>query len=199
MGWATGSQWLGHYASLHGTAFSHLIYYQGAYGGPAGGWAFQSIADPNDPVELDRSRFSAYRCSTAESVARRIATETNDLAFLNRYAELALEGDERSAERTPPCFRVPTGPLADTLMMVNGRPLFDASTIKSHVLILRSDADFWSRPADVTALRTDLRNAPSVEFVELKGSHYIHLFPDARRGAFIEAVLKFTAPSGPRM
>ncbi len=38
MGWATGSQWLGHYASLHPESISHLIYYNGAYGGPAGGW-----------------------------------------------------------------------------------------------------------------------------------------------------------------
>lgn len=199
MGWATGSQWLGHYASLHPGRITHLVYYNAAYGGAAGGWPFQDLAAPDDPAMLDRERFAAFRCSTADSVIGRLADDTGNDAFLARYAALALEGDQRAAERDPPCFRVPSGPLADTLLMVNGRPLFDASFIEGHVLILRSAEDFWSRPADVGALRAHLTSADSVEFVELPGaSHYVHLLPDERREAFLDAVLAFTAnrPAG---
>ncbi len=193
LGWATGSQWLGHYASLYPDAFSHLVYYQGAYGGRPGGWPFQDIATEDDAALLDRARFPAFRCSTAGQVVGRLAAEIDDEAFLERYAELAMEGDERSTEREPPCFRFPSGPLADTLMLVNGRPLFDAGAIESHVLILRSENDFWSRPEDVATLQDHLDRAASVRVVELDGaSHYVHLLPQ-ERGAFLEAVLEFTA------
>jgi pimeloyl-ACP methyl ester carboxylesterase len=193
LGWATGSQWLGHYASLYPKSLSHLIYYQGAYGGEPGGWPFQSIASPDDPTRLDRTRFPAFRCSTAQDVIGRLGDETDNQAFLTRYSELAMEGDEQAETRDPPCFRFPSGPLADTLMMVNGRPLFDAGVIESHVLILRSEHDFWSRTADVAALRDHLDQAASVTVKELAGaSHYIHLLPE-ERGAFVEAVLRFTA------
>jgi pimeloyl-ACP methyl ester carboxylesterase len=198
MGWATGSQWLGHYASLHPGSITDMIYYNAAYGGAAGGWTFQSIADPGDPALLDRSRYPAYRCSTADDVIGRLSEETDDQAFLARYAWLAMEGDEKATERDPPCFRFPSGPLADTLLMVNGRQVFDASYIEAHVLILRSERDFWSRPSDVTALKAHLANAASITFVELTdASHYVHLLPDERREAFLETVLEFTgkAPS----
>lgn len=193
LGWATGSQWLGHYASLYPEKISRLIYYQGAYGGPAGGWPFQDIADPQSPAVLDRERFPAYRCSTAEAVTRRLSEESGNKAFLARYAELAMEGDEAAKDRDPPCFRFPSGPLADTLLMVNGRQLFDASSITGHVLVLRSGKDFWSRPSDVETLRAHLANAASVKAVELPGaSHYVHLLPDGRRKPFLKAVLSFT-------
>lgn len=170
------------------------MYYNAAYGGAPGGWPFQDIAAPGNPAMLDRDRFAAFRCSTADAVVGRLADDTDDDVFLTRYVELAMEGDERASERDPPCFRTPSGPLADTLMMVNARPLFDASFITGHVLILRSGADFWSRPADVSALRAHLTSAESVEFVALTGaSHYVHLLPDARSDAFFDAVLAFTA------
>ncbi len=197
LGWATGSQWLGHYASLYPDAFSHLIYYQGAYGGQPGGWPFQDIAREDDAALLDRARFPAFRCSTAEQVVGRLADEIDDEAFLDRYVELAMEGDERAAEREPACFRFPSGPLADTLQLVNGRPLFDAGAIESHVLILRSEHDFWSRAEDIAALQDHLDRAATVRIVELEGaSHYVHLLPD-ERGTFVEAVLTFTAGKGP--
>lgn len=194
IGWATGSQWLGHFASLNPDTISHLIYYQGVYGGKPGGWSVQSVASKEEPSLLDRARFSAFRCSTAEQVTQRIANETDNEAFLGRYAELAMEGDENALQRDPSCFRFPSGPLADTLMMVNRRPLFDAGAIRSHVMILRSEYDFWSRQEDVSALIHHLRNAKSVRTVELKeASHYVHLLP-SKRAAFVEALLKFTLP-----
>ncbi|MGF1543055.1 MAG: alpha/beta fold hydrolase [Parvularculaceae bacterium] len=197
LGWATGSQWVGAFAAGAPDAFSHLIYYHGAYGGAPGGWPFQSVADPSDPTALDRARFDAFRCSTAAQATGRLAEETDDAAFLARYGELALEGDRRADERDPPCFRFPSGPLADTLAMVNGRKIFDAGPIRGKVLILRAENDFWSRPEDVRALRADLRNAASVDVVELPGaSHYAHLSPEAR-GAFVDAVLAFTAADAP--
>ncbi|HIH2746413.1 alpha/beta hydrolase [Burkholderia aenigmatica] len=196
MGWATGSQWLGHYASLYPESISHLIYYNGAYGGPAGGWHLQAeFGDPDDPAQLDRKHYGAYQSSTAGSLGNRWRDEGIDPAFLERYVALAMEGDKAAKTRHPASFRHPTGPLADTLLMVNGRPIFDASFIRSHVLILRSGNDFWSRPVDAHTLLAHLTNAASTRFAELPGaSHYVHLLPGPDRRAFIETVLAFTAP-----
>lgn len=196
MGWATASQWLGHYASLFPESISHLIYYNGAYGGLAGGWRLQAeFGDPYDPAQLDRKRYGAYQTSTAGALGNRWREEGVNSAFLERYVALAMEGDKSAKTRHPASFRHPTGPFADTLLMVNGRPIFDASFIRSHVLILRSGNDFWSRPVDAKTLLAHLTNAASARFIELPGaSHYAHLLPGPDRRAFIETVLAFTAP-----
>ncbi|ARP93720.1 alpha/beta hydrolase [Bordetella genomosp. 13] len=194
IGWATGSQWLGHYASLYPDDISHLIYYNAAYGGPAGGWPLQQeFGDPRSPTDLDRSRYGAYRFATAESLVGRWRSEGINTAFLARYAQLSMEGDASANTREPPSFRFPSGPTADTLKLVNGRQLFDASFIRSHVLILRSERDFWSRPADVATLKSHLTEAASVEVVQIAGaSHYVHLQPTADRQKFLDVVLAFT-------
>ncbi len=196
IGWATGSQWLGHYASLYPERLSHLIYYNAAYGGPAGGWQLQKeFGDPQQPAELDRSRFNAYRFATAENLAGRWRNEGINPAFLSRYIQLSMEGDATANTRNPASFRFPSGPTDDTLKMVNGRQIFDASFVRSHVLILRSENDFWSRPSDIATLRSHLTNAASVRVAEIAdASHYVHLQPGTNREKFIDAVLLFTAP-----
>jgi pimeloyl-ACP methyl ester carboxylesterase len=195
MGWATGSQWLGHYASLHPDRISHLIYYNGAYGGPAGGWRLQTeFGDPQHSAELDYKRHGSYRLSTTEDLAGRWRNEGIDPAFLERYVALAMEGDQTARQREPASFRYLSGPADDTLKMVNGRQIFDASFIRSHVLILRSGNDFWSRPSDAQTLLAHLTGAASTRLVELPGvSHYVHLQPTADRQKFLDAVLAFTA------
>lgn len=201
IGWATGSQWLGHYASLYPQHLSHLIYYNAAYGGPAGGWQLQKeFGDPQSPTELQRSRYGAYRFATAEDLVGRWRNEGINAAFLARYAQLSMEGDATANTREPPSFRFPSGPTADTLKLVNGRQLFDASFIRSHVLILRSEHDFWSRPADVATLRSHLTDAASVAVVQIAGaSHYVHLQPTADRQKFLDAILAFTQSLAKRM
>ncbi|GAB1576579.1 alpha/beta hydrolase [Bordetella petrii] len=195
MGWATGSQWLGHYASLYPDRISHLVYYNGAYGGPAGGWPLQQeFGNPLQPAELDYARHGAYRLATADNLVGRWRDEGIDARFLARYIALSMEGDESAATRDPASFRFPSGPTADTLKMVNGRQIFDASFIRSRVLVLRSGEDFWSRPVDAQTLLSHLTNAASAELVVIPGvSHYVHLQPTPDRQKFVDAVLAFTA------
>jgi pimeloyl-ACP methyl ester carboxylesterase len=196
IGWATGSQWLGHYASLYPERISHLIYYNAAYGGVAGGWLLQKeFGDPQRPAELDRSRYGAYRLATADNLVGRWRSEGIDEDFLARYVQLSMEGDATVNTRQPPSFRFPSGPTADTLKLVNGRQIFDASFIRAHVLILRSEHDFWSRLVDVATLRSHLTSAASVVSIEIpRASHYAHLQPTADRQKFLDALLTFTQP-----
>lgn len=195
IGWATGSQWLGHYASLYPEQITHLIYYNGAYGGPAGGWSLQKeFGDAERPAELNYERHGSYRLATAENLAGRWRNEGIDPTFLDCYVALSMEGDKTADERAPPSFRFPSGPTADTLKMVNGRQIFDASFIRAHVLILRSANDFWSRPTDAQTLLTHLTNAASAKLTEIpRTSHYVHLQPTPDRQKFLDTVLAFTA------
>ena len=193
MGWAVGSQWLGHFASLYPDQISHLVYYQGAYAGLDEPWPFQSIAAPGAPAELNHEEFGAYGCASESALTKRLLEEGANGRLVRRYTALAFEGDGRAYERNPPCFRFPTGPLADTLMMVNGRPLFDAAFIESKVLILRAENDFWSRATDARTLCEHLSSASSVLEIELPGaSHYVHMLPGPSRRSFLSAVLGFT-------
>jgi pimeloyl-ACP methyl ester carboxylesterase len=74
-----------------------------------------------------------------------------------------------------------------------GRPLFDAARIRVPTLIIRGELDFWSRPADLDALRRDLTNAPSVRTVTIPGgTHYLFLDrPDHGRAQLISELITF--------
>ena len=79
-------------------------------------------------------------------------------------------------------------------MESNGAPLYDAATIRSDVLILRSAEDFWSRAVDVNTMREDLMNAASISVHELPGaSHYVHLVPGEGREQFLSVVMDYLA------
>lgn len=204
LGWATGGHWAGMYASLHPENVSHLIIYNSLYGAHAGHPTLgpgSDLADPEKPDQFDAARFGAWRLNTAESLLpswdRSIPVEDKDQwrdpAVVKAYQEAALESDRISMSRNPPAFRAPTGALADSFELAAGRKLWDAGTITAHVLILRSELDFWSRPEDVTTLRADLKNAASVRAVTLpQATHYVHLDRAERgRDQFLREVIAF--------
>ena len=55
----------------------------------------------------------------------------------------------RQSTHEPAAFRAPLGAIEDSFYQAAGRRLYDASSITSQVLIVRSERDFWSRPDDV--------------------------------------------------
>ncbi len=103
-----------------------------------------------------------------------------------------MQGDPTASSRTPASFRHPSGAIADTLRAVHEAPLYDASQIRSHVLILRSANDFWSRPVDVETFQRDLRQARSVTVREIaNASLYVHLEPGPDRRSLLAMVNRF--------
>lgn len=190
LGWATGSHWLAATEAAHPRTIDCLIFYNSVYGGE-GAWSLtENFAVEGAPAKFDYDKFGAYRLSSAESLIGRWAeAEGISRPFIERYIELAMEGDPTAAERDPASFRHPSGPIADTLKAVNDAPLYDASTIRANVLILRSGEDFWSRPIDGTTMASDLTSAASVTVQEIQGaSHYVHLEPGEARASFVQMV-----------
>lgn len=202
LGWATGSHWLGYYATLHPERVSHLVLYNSLYGGsdrhPSIGRG-SSLEDPAHPGKFADS--DPYRLSTEESLFpawdRSVPLEDKsawrDPEVARAYAREALASDPTSASRTPPSFRAPTGALEDSFYQASGRQLWDASLIQSRVLVIQSENDFWSRPEDRESLREHLTGARMLRVVVLPGAtHFAHLDrPERGRSRFLEEVLAF--------
>ncbi|TWG89437.1 alpha-beta hydrolase superfamily lysophospholipase [Mesorhizobium sp. J18] len=195
MGWATGSHWLAATEAAYPGSIDYLVFYNSVYGGE-GEWSLtENFAAPGEPATFNYDKFGAYRLSDAASlVGRWTEAEGISDAFVDRYVELAMEGDPTAAERDPESFRHPSGPIADTLKAVNDAPLYDAGNIRANVIILRSDEDFWSRPVDVETMTRDLTAAGDVTVHELPGaSHYVHLEPGEGRASFFKVVTDYLA------
>lgn len=193
MGWATGSHWLAATEAAHPGSIDRLVVYNSVYGGK-GEWALTpNFSVEGHPSMFDYAKFGAYRLSDAKSLTGRwTEAETISQPFIERYVDLAMEGDPTADGRTPPSIRHPSGPIADTLKAVHEGPLYDADAIHADVLILRSGNDFWSRPTDVETLRDDLTSAASVTVLEIPGaSHYVHLEPGDARQRLIGVVVDF--------
>jgi pimeloyl-ACP methyl ester carboxylesterase len=120
-----------------------------------------------------------------------------DPALIVAYQMAALASDPLSNTQTPPAFRAPMGAIEDSFYQASGRRLFDASSITSPVLIIRSERDFWSRPGDAQSFAHDAVHAALVRVLVLPdATHYVHLDrPERGRDQLIREVTSFlTSP-----
>lgn len=204
LGWATGGHWIGYYASLFPEDVSHLVLFNTLYGGSDRHELIgpgSALEDPVRPGRFDATGIGAYRLSTAESLFgawnASIPVEDDaswrDPRVAEAYAEAALASDPTSDTREPPSFRAPSGAMEDSFYLASGRRLWDASLIRARTLIVRSGADFWSRPEDVDALQRHLVHAAAVRTLVLPGAtHFVHLDrPERGRARFLDALVRF--------
>src|SRR5690606_27411563 len=200
-GWATGSHWMGMYASLYTESVSHLVLYNTLYGGD-GPWSVaEGLEDPEHPGRFNRAAMGGYRYVTAGSLSGAWDAsiplddpdEWRDPAVLRAYEEAALASDETSTQRTPPTFRAPSGPLEDSFYLSRGRQFWDASLVRARTLVIASERDFWSRPIDRERLMEHLIDAASARLVVLPdATHFAHLDrPERGRDRFLAEVRDF--------
>ena len=202
-GWATGGQWAGFYATLHSDKISHLILLNSLYGAdaphPLMGRS-SDMEDPANPGHLNPA-VGAYRCNSAESLLtmwnKSIPTNDKDSwrdpAVVQAYVREALASDPQSESRQPPCFRSPNGAMEDSFYLATGRQLWNATFISVPTLIVASERDFWSRPADRERVKEDLVHAPVVKvFVIPDATHFVHLDRQEHgRRLLVEEVVAF--------
>lgn len=204
LGWATGGLWAAYYATLYPEQVSHIVLYNTLYGGSDQHDLIghgSSLEDPDHPGRFNADAIGAYRLSTAESlfgswdqsIPLQDKTRWRDPDIAEAYAEAALASDSTSSDRSPASFRAPSGALEDSYYIATGRQLWDASLIRSAVLIVRSELDFWSRPQDQETLESHLVYAEKVRSVAIpEATHYVHLDrPERGRDRFIQEVLSF--------
>jgi pimeloyl-ACP methyl ester carboxylesterase len=79
------------------------------------------------------------------------------------------------------------------LQFSTGSKYWNAADIRVPTLVIRGEQDFWSRPEDMTALKTELVNAPKVRTATIaQGTHYLFLDrPERGRDRFLQEVLSF--------
>ena len=209
-GWAAGGQWAALYASTHPKALGGLVLLNSLYGGsvehPLMGHGTDN-EDPKAPGRFNVASCGAYRFNDALSLTRawdrsipvEDKAQWRDDVVQHAYVEAALASDPTSGRRTPTSFRSPCGALEDSFYAAVGQKLWDASKIDVPTLIIRSDRDFWSRPADQSVLASDLIHAPKVRVVVLKDStHFAHLDrPEHGRDQLLKEIQQFAQLDGP--
>ena len=208
LGWATGGMWVAYYASLNPEHVRHLITLNALYGGSDRHEMLgpgSSVSDPTHPDRLSPAT-GAYALTSAASLLRRWdqsiplddKTAWRDPTVAAAYQEAALASDPSSGTHQPPAFRAPLGAIEDSFYQASGRRLFDASSITAHVLLVRSDRDFWSRPEDVQAFAHDATHAASVRILSLPdATHFVHLDrAEHGRDRLLNEVATFLADRG---
>jgi pimeloyl-ACP methyl ester carboxylesterase len=98
-----------------------------------------------------------------------------DPAVADAYVREALASDPETNKHNPPCFRSPNGALEDSFYLATGRQLWDASFVYVPTLVLASERDFWSRPADRDKIAHDLVHASVRVVVIPNATHFVHL------------------------
>lgn len=206
LGWATGGQWAGYYATLHSEKIDHLIIHNALYGAnslhPLLGHG-SDMEDPAHPGQFNSANIGAYRCNTAASLLsgwnKNIRLDDKDSwrdpAVAQAYVREALASDPESSIHKPPFFRSPNGALEDSFYLATGRQLWDASFIYAPTLVIASELDFWSRPEDRQSLLADLIHAPLVRSAVIaNATHFVHLDrAEHGRAAFLKEVVSFLA------
>ncbi len=203
LGWATGGQWAGYYATLHSDKLSDLILLNALYGADAPHAMLghgSDMEDPAHPGQLN-PKIGAYRCNAADSLLgvwnRSIPVEHKetwrDPAVADAYVREALASDPEAITRKPPCFRSPNGALEDSFYLATGRQLWDASFIYVPTLVVASERDFWARPADREKLGQDLVHAGRVKLVVIpNATHFVHLDrPERGRRLLLDEIVGF--------
>ena len=200
VGWATGGHWAGMYTSQNTEAVSHLVMLNSLYGVNAP-WALtERFSDPDNPGSFDPNG-GAYRLVDYDGFLRGWdnsipvddKTQWRDPAVADAYARTAVELDPTSPTRTPPSARIPTAYREESFNLAQGYQYWSAEDIYTPTLAMRGELDFWSRPEDLSALATDLINAPVIEMVTIPdATHYLfNDRPERGRRQFVQTVLAF--------
>ncbi|KQY30131.1 alpha/beta hydrolase [Caulobacter sp. Root1455] len=201
IGWATGGLWAGFYAALRPESVAGLATINALYGGsdvhPMLGPG-SAVAQPGQPRRFDPTTggYALYPAASLIGVWERnipVADKDawRDPALARALAAAVLASDPDSGRHDPPRFRAPLGALEDSFYQACGRRLYDAGSITAPVLLLRSERDFWSRPADLDAFVADAGRSPSVKAVTLAGAtHFVHLDrPDRGRDRLLAELI----------
>jgi len=201
VGWATGGHWAGMYTSQNSPKVSHLVMLNSLYGVDAPWELREAFEDPAHPGQFDPS--AGDRLATAEGLVAKwndvIPTddlnEWRDAAVVKMYQQMALASDPTSHTRTPPSMRIPGAFRQESYNLSRGQKYWEAKAITVPTLVIRGERDYWSRPADLAALKAGLVNAPVVETVTIpNGTHHLFLDrPERGRDRFVQVVLDFLA------
>ncbi|KMK65514.1 alpha/beta hydrolase [Puniceibacterium sp. IMCC21224] len=199
MGWGVGATAVLAHATLWPEKISHLVLYNPLYGGGTSHPRYRDhpLEDPAHPGRFNAEHYGGYSYNDPRMLMdkwdKSIPIDDKDAwrdpAVATAFAAELLASDATSSERDPATYRSPNGMLEDSYFIGKGVALVHASQVYAKVLIIRPEMDYFARPEDVAALRSDLVNAPRVELYEPKNATHFVLLDRAERGR-AEAIAK---------
>jgi len=192
MGWGVGATAVLTHAALWPEKISHLVLYNPLYGGGTSHPRYRDhpLEDPDHPGRFNAAHYGGYSYNDPRMLIEKwdksIPIDDKDAwrdpAVAAAFADELLASDSTSAERDPPTYRSPNGMLEDSYFIGKGVALVHASQVYAKVLIIRPELDYFARPEDVAALRSDLVNAPRVVLYQPKDATHFVLLDRAERG-----------------
>ena len=192
MGWGVGATIMLMYAAMWPEKVSHVIMYNALYGGDTSHARYEGhkLEDPQHAGRFNSGHHGGYSFNDPGMLLKKwddsipIADKDRwrDPAVAAAFAQALLDGDPTSAERDPPSYRSPNGMLEDSFYIGKGKKLVDACLVQAKVLIIRPGLDYFSRPDDIAALRTDLVNAERVELWEPPNATHFVIMDRPERG-----------------
>lgn len=200
IGWATGGHWAGMYISRNNDKVSHLVMLNSLYGVKAPWELGKTFENPNQPGKFNYQA-GGYRLVTPEGLLAKWnqAIPVKDKSQWRpekvaiAYQKEALKSDPTSYTRQPPSLKIPNAYQLESYNLARGQKDWNATDITVPTLVIRGERDFWSRPADLEALKNELVNSSKVKTVTIPdGTHYLFLDrPEKGRSRFLQEVLSF--------
>ncbi|OKH33796.1 hypothetical protein NIES2101_39625 [Calothrix sp. HK-06] len=200
IGWATGGHWAGMYTSRNNDKVSHIVMLNSLYGVNAPWELGKTFENPNQPGKFN-SQAGGYRLVTPEGllgkwnqtipVKDKSQWRPEEVAIA--YQQEALKSDPTSYTRQPSSLKIPNAYQLESYNLARGQKYWNATDITAPTLVIRGERDFWSRPADLEALKNELVNSSKVKTVTIPdGTHYLFLDrPEKGRSRFLQEVLSF--------
>jgi pimeloyl-ACP methyl ester carboxylesterase len=201
-GWASGGHWMGLYVTRHNKKISHLVMLNSIYGVDAP-WVLREAFEDKEQPGIYNRKAEAYRLADAtgllgswnNAIPSEDKSEWREPRVAQAYVQAALACDVTANTRQPPSLRIPGAYRREAFEMSLGKKLYEAKNIRVPTLVLRGELDHWSRPQDLTALDSELRNAPRKQIVEIPAAtHFVLLDkPERGRARFVQELLSFLA------
>ncbi len=195
LGFASGGHWAGRYAARSPGKVERLALLNTMYAVKAP-WPLRGVlADPNDPSRFVPD-FGAFRIVDKDQLVvnvRRWERQSGvrvDPAVIADHQRIAFAHGNIGPDGK---LRIPSGFLKDHFALADGIGGWDASRLAIPILVIRSEADHWSRPEDAEAIRQAAPNR--VEVVVIPGAgHYVFFNPaDKGRAQLVAALSRFFA------
>lgn len=192
-GWATGGHWASAYAIKYPGTVNKLISLNSLYGVNAPWGLRRFFASETDSMKYDKTSF--FRVSESQSLTRSW-TRTIPLANKEEWRDPKVEHSYRQYASSfgddTTVMKVPGGYREESFYMSIGKKYWDAKDITVPALIIRTKLDFWSRPEDIEAIKSDMINSSQSKFLTIPGTHYVFLDkPNRGKEKLINAMVQF--------
>lgn len=196
VGWSWGTVTTGWYTSVNNDKVNKLVLFAPVYSldRPEIAGPLEDLLRPGQP----NLKIGSYRVVSFQDTVERWDAQIKPAdksawredSVLKTFFETSLMTDPAGKDRHPPAFRAPNGVLVDVYYIFTNHPIYDASSLRVPVLIIRGANDLESADPDAKGLFDRLVNSPRKRYVVIgDATHLVNL--EKNRDQLFEEVQLF--------